>query len=106
MSISSKQGSALYYAYWEAAAAEGGVTDSTPILLWLQGGPGCASTFGALYELGPTLVGTDGQLQQNEYPWNMNAGLLIVDQPVGTGYSKAGSEEDIPSDMLGECSNR
>jgi hypothetical protein len=53
--------SSLYYAYWEASAPPGGrPSDQTPIILWLQGGPGCASSFGALYELGPTVIDSSG----------------------------------------------
>uniref|UniRef100_A0A383V966 Carboxypeptidase n=1 Tax=Tetradesmus obliquus TaxID=3088 RepID=A0A383V966_TETOB len=94
--------SSLYYAYWEAAAPAGGaVDDQTPIILWLQGGPGCASSFGALYELGPTVVDSSGVPTPNPYSFNQAAGLLAIDQPIGTGYSIAGSTEDIPTDMQG-----
>lgn len=98
--ISSKEGSSLYYAYWEASNPS--VDPEKPILLWLQGGPGCASTFGAFYELGPFLV-ADGDPKPKRNPWsfNQNNGLLVIDQPIGTGYSIAGSESAIPSDMLG-----
>lgn len=98
--ISGKADSALYYAYWEAAGAP--QKEITPIVLWLQGGPGCASTFGAFYELGPSLLG-DGNLKPRPNPWSLHKqnGLLVIDQPIGTGYSVAGSESDIPQDMLG-----
>ncbi|WIA07938.1 hypothetical protein OEZ85_007415 [Tetradesmus obliquus] len=94
--------SSLYYAYWEAAEPAGGaVDDQTPIILWLQGGPGCASSFGALYELGPTVVDSSGVPTPNPYSFNQAAGLLVIDQPIGTGYSIAGSTDDIPTDMQG-----
>jgi vitellogenic carboxypeptidase-like protein len=88
--IDRKPGSALFYAYWEAASPTD--AESAPILLWLQGGPGCASTFGAFYELGPLLVSGDpgsGQLQPNNFSWHSSFGLLVIDQPVGEVHSSA-----------------
>lgn len=67
----------------------------------LQGGPGCASTFGAFYELGPSTVSDAGRLAPNRWAWNAGAGLLLLDQPLGTGYSVAAAESHIPADMLG-----
>jgi hypothetical protein len=71
------------------------------LLVWrVQGGPGCASTFGAFYELGPALVhgpclpGKLPETRANPYSWNAQFGLLLVDQPIGTGYSIAGSAGD------------
>lgn len=98
--LSSKEGSSLYYAYWEASTPSP-TSDQQPIVLWLQGGPGCASTFGAFYELGPFLV-TDGSKKLKPNPWSFNRhnGLLVIDQPIGTGYSIAGREADISIDML------
>jgi vitellogenic carboxypeptidase-like protein len=86
--VDRKPGSALYYAYWESANSTAGAADepstaAVPILLWLQGGPGCASTFGAFYELGPFVINDKGKLEPNPYAWNNNFGLLVIDQPVG-----------------------
>ena len=56
-------------------------------MLWVQGGPGCASTGqGALYELGPFRVRPDATLGPNAGAWNETA-VLFLDQPVGTGFS-------------------
>jgi vitellogenic carboxypeptidase-like protein len=83
LAIDSKPGSALYYAYWEAANKTARVDSNSPIVLWLQGGPGCASTFGAFYELGPIVTDEHGKLVENPFAWNRNVGLLIIDQPIG-----------------------
>lgn len=105
--LENKQGSSLYYAYWEAGNTTAPtrsakpIDTNLPILLWLQGGPGCASSFGAFYELGPYVTDDNGKLKPNPFAWNKNFGLLIIDQPIGTGYSIAGSESDIPQDMQG-----
>ena len=56
----------------------------------LQGGPGCASMFGMLYELGPDSVQPDLRLKKNPGAWNFASGLLFMDQPIGTGFSPAG----------------
>lgn len=85
--IDRKPGSSLFYAFWEAASPTD--AESAPILLWLQGGPGCASTFGAFYELGPLLVSGDNssQLQPNNYSWHSSFGLLVIDQPIGEHHA-------------------
>ncbi|CDS13932.1 hypothetical protein LRAMOSA06105 [Lichtheimia ramosa] len=59
-----------------------------PLVLWLNGGPGCSSMLGLLTELGPCLVNQDGSgTTLNEYSWNNNASVIFLDQPLNVGYS-------------------
>eukprot|EP01129_Flabellula_baltica_P008576 TRINITY_DN341_c0_g1_i2.p1 TRINITY_DN341_c0_g1~~TRINITY_DN341_c0_g1_i2.p1 ORF type:complete len:216 (+),score=35.30 TRINITY_DN341_c0_g1_i2:33-650(+) len=58
-----------------------------PVILWLQGGPGCSSLFGAFIENGPSMINKDGSFSKNPYSWNTNATVIYIDSPVGTGYS-------------------
>ncbi|KXJ97469.1 Alpha/Beta hydrolase protein [Microdochium bolleyi] len=58
-----------------------------PVVLWLNGGPGCSSMMGLFMELGPSSVQKDGTLKRNPYAWNNNASVIFIDQPVNTGYS-------------------
>ncbi|CAM0953543.1 unnamed protein product [Alopecurus aequalis] len=84
----------LYHAFYEA-------TDpltpppATPLLLWLQGGPGCSGLVGDLFEFGPYLV-NGASLARNPFAWNRRFGLLFLDSPLGTGFSAAPSVSDIP----------
>ncbi|EFJ43651.1 hypothetical protein VOLCADRAFT_65725 [Volvox carteri f. nagariensis] len=107
-------GSSIYYAYYEAQTNSDDIAEA-PILLWLQaikllspphpplqGGPGCASTFGGFYELGPWSVTDTLGVRRNPGAWNRIFGLLLMDQPVGTGYSRAGNgSSSIPRDEMG-----
>lgn len=96
-------GSAMFYAYYEAQAPPltRNDTDSAgvPILLWMQGGPGCASSFGNFYELGPQRVTPDLSLEPNPGAWNLQFGLLFIDQPIGTGFSVAGGEQLLSDEL-------
>lgn len=61
-----------------------------PLILWLNGGPGCSSSTGLLFELGPCAVANEGRnLTSNPYSWNTNANIIFLDQPVNVGYSYA-----------------
>ncbi|CAM0953545.1 unnamed protein product [Alopecurus aequalis] len=87
----------LYYAFYEATDPLTPPPD-TPLLLWLQGGPGCSGLVGNFFEIGPYLVDTpDGaSLSRNPFAWNRRFGLLFLDSPLGTGFSAAPSVSDIP----------
>ncbi|CAI5519861.1 unnamed protein product [Closterium sp. Naga37s-1] len=71
----------------------------TPIILWLQGGPGCSSMIGNFYELGPYRITESLDIEPNPAPWNRRYGVLFIDNPVGTGFSVAPSDADIPLDQ-------
>lgn len=58
-----------------------------PVVLWLNGGPGCSSLTGMLFELGPATVGPSLKPITNPYSWNNNASVIFLDQPVNVGYS-------------------
>ncbi|CAD6256173.1 unnamed protein product [Miscanthus lutarioriparius] len=68
----SRPARALYYWFQEADRTEVEDPDAAPLLLWLNGGPGCSSIGGgALEELGAFRVHTDGErLLRNEFAWN------------------------------------
>ncbi|KAI8371622.1 Alpha/Beta hydrolase protein [Radiomyces spectabilis] len=76
--------------FWFVESRSSPQTD--PMLLWLNGGPGCSSVTGAWMEIGPCLVteaGNDTML--NPYSWNTMSNVLFLDQPVNTGYSYGSS---------------
>ena len=67
--------------------------ENDPVVLWLNGGPGCASDGGMLFELGPSWINASVLPDFNPYSWNSNASVIFLDQPVGVGYSYAGKED-------------
>ncbi|CAD6211842.1 unnamed protein product [Miscanthus lutarioriparius] len=91
-------GKALFYWFFEATAKP----EEKPLVLWLNGGPGCSSIgFGQSQELGPFLVKKDvTELELNPYAWNQAANLLFLDSPAGVGFSYTNTsfEEDPPGD--------
>lgn len=55
---------------------------SDPVILWLNGGPGCSSSTGLFMELGPCQVAMDGNSTSfNKHSWNERANIIFLDQP-------------------------
>ena len=67
--------------------------ENDPIILWLNGGPGCSSSTGLLFELGPSFIDSKLKPVYNPYSWNTNASVIFLDQPVGVGYSYSNGEQ-------------
>ncbi|CAG86697.2 DEHA2D02244p [Debaryomyces hansenii CBS767] len=67
--------------------------ENDPVILWLNGGPGCSSATGLFFELGPSSINATLQPEYNPYSWNSNASVIFLDQPVGVGYSYTNGEE-------------
>jgi vitellogenic carboxypeptidase-like protein len=97
-------GSAIFYAFYEAQKPISPLSQ-TPLLIWLQGGPGCSSMIGNFYELGPWRVNFHKAksdplaLEPNPGSWNRIFGLLFLDNPIGTGFSISSTPEEIPRDQ-------
>lgn len=67
---------------------------SAPLLLYLQGGPGCSSVYGLLGENGP-FYKTKTKLKRRKYAWTNDYNVLYIDQPVGTGFSYTNSSAGL-----------
>ncbi|WP_442806413.1 S10 family serine carboxypeptidase-like protein [Streptomyces sp. NBC_01317] len=84
--------------------------DETPLLIWLNGGPGASSSAGLFLENGPLRIADDaaGTISVSPDSWNQEAHVLYWDQPVGTGYSYCETpktyvqDEDVLSAMFRE----
>jgi serine carboxypeptidase-like clade 2 len=72
---------------------------SDPIVLWLNGGPGCSSLLGFLEEIGPYAFSEDGKGESNEYTWNKSANIIYLESPSGVGFSPASGSIET-SDLL------
>ncbi|KAG6611658.1 Serine protease family S10 [Phytophthora cinnamomi] len=71
--------------YWHFQADKD--ADKVPLVIWLNGGPGCSSTQGLFLGNSPFKLKDDSTIVKNEHSWHQFANLLFVDQPVGTGMS-------------------
>ncbi|XP_043693972.1 serine carboxypeptidase-like 50 [Telopea speciosissima] len=102
--INSSTSSAIYFAFYEAQRPVFNLSQ-TPLLVWLQGGPGCSSLLGNFFELGPWRLNpkqngnNDPVLESNPGAWNRQFGLLFIDNPIGAGFSIASSPAEIPRDQ-------
>jgi len=68
---------------------------SDPLVLWLNGGPGCSSLGGGwLSELGPWQPNSRGELERNPFAWTQVANVVFLESPAGVGYSYFNASED------------
>ncbi|CAO2820594.1 unnamed protein product [Amaranthus hypochondriacus] len=84
----------LFYWLTEAAVSQ---PFSKPLVLWLNGGPGCSSiAYGASEEIGPFRINKKGSgLYLNKFSWNQEANLLFLETPAGVGFSFSNSQSDL-----------
>ncbi|CAI0452816.1 unnamed protein product [Linum tenue] len=65
----------MFYFFFESRVNN----SNAPVVIWLTGGPGCASELALFYENGPFQIRDDMSLQWNDYGW---------DQEFFKGHSK------------------
>ncbi|XP_028784511.1 serine carboxypeptidase-like 40 [Neltuma alba] len=92
VTVNEEAGRAFYYYFTEAFRNK----QNLPLVLWLNGGPGCSSlAYGAMQELGPFRVNSDGKtLFKNRYSWNHAANVLFLESPAGVGFSYSNKTSD------------
>lgn len=88
--VNNATGSNIFYTLY--GFNNGSINQDAPLIIWLDGGPGCASISGAFSAFGPIRVGSKAKgfpLSPRNLTWNTLGHLLTIDQPVGTGFSNA-----------------
>ncbi|CAN1798581.1 Serine carboxypeptidase-like 28 [Linum perenne] len=95
ITVDPRAGRSLFY--WLTEAPSTARLKLRPLVLWLNGGPGCSSiAYGAFEEVGPFRVQPDGRtLKLNPYAWNKVANLLFLDSPAGVGFSYSNTSSDL-----------
>lgn len=93
VTVNQVSGRALFY--WLTEAVHKPL--SKPLVVWLNGGPGCSSVaYGASEEIGPfRLNKTASGLYLNKFSWNTEANLLFLETPAGVGFSYSNTSSDL-----------
>ncbi|MEQ2192823.1 hypothetical protein XENOCAPTIV_017927 [Xenoophorus captivus] len=124
-------GKGKFLHYWFVTSQRNPAKD--PLVLWLNGGPGCSSLDGFLSENGPfhvsflvanhtacvhgsfkqalellafhSQVNDDGAtLYENKFSWNTIANVLYLESPAGVGYSYSDDHTyDTDDDQVCVC---
>ncbi|EPS68641.1 hypothetical protein M569_06128, partial [Genlisea aurea] len=83
VTVDEKRQRSYFYYFVEAETQP----DSKPLVVWLNGGPGCSSIgAGAFSEHGP-FHPNNNILVKNNYSWNKAANILYLESPAGVGFS-------------------
>ncbi|KAF9561528.1 serine carboxypeptidase [Agrocybe pediades] len=79
--------------------------DKDDVIFWTNGGPGCSSSLGLFFELGPCRIPDANGTVFHPESWNNNANVFFIEQPVGVGFSYAehgeyvGTTEEAAKDV-------
>ena len=90
LTVDASRGRNLFFWYVESQQNP----QSDPLVLWLNGGPGCSSLAGLLGENGPFRPDAQGNLLRNEFSWNRVANVLYLESPAGVGFSYSDNTTD------------
>jgi cathepsin A (carboxypeptidase C) len=94
--LDATEGRKLHYWFIESERSPG----EDPLVLWMNGGPGCSSLAGLLTEQGPWRVNktNNQQLYSNPHRWNQVANVIFLEAPAGVGFSYKDNDEDYSTD--------
>ncbi|MCO5606827.1 hypothetical protein L7F22_061018 [Adiantum nelumboides] len=94
ITVNASAGRALFYWFIEADSHS---AHKKPLILWLNGGPGCSSiAYGAIEEIGPfTVLPNASGLSLKTHAWNKVANLLFLESPAGVGFSYTNTSSDL-----------
>ena len=72
-------------------------SENKPLVLWLNGGPGCSSLDGWANEHGPMTLDDEGHFKLNNYSWHNEANMIYLESPgnVGFSYINSTAKEDL-----------
>ncbi|CAN4101159.1 unnamed protein product [Withania somnifera] len=107
VTIDESRGKKMYYYFVESERNP----SKDPVVLWLNGGPGCSSFDGFVYEHGPfnfELGKANGSLpvlHNNPYSWSKVSSVIYLDSPVGVGFSYSGNQSDYVTGDLKTASD-
>lgn len=92
ITVDEEAGRALFFVFVESSSNP----LSDPLVLWLNGGPGCSSLGGGfLSELGPWFPQPGGRaLQPNPHAWHQAASMLFLETPAFVGFSYSNLSSD------------
>ncbi|CAB78333.1 SERINE CARBOXYPEPTIDASE I PRECURSOR-like protein [Arabidopsis thaliana] len=96
VTIDKEHGKNLWYYFIESEKNP----SKDPVVLWLNGGPGCSSMDGFVYEHGPFNFELPKKnnslplLHLNPYSWSKVSNIIYLDSPVGVGFSYSNNKSD------------
>ncbi|CAD5327734.1 unnamed protein product [Arabidopsis thaliana] len=96
VTIDKEHGKNLWYYFIESEKN----SSKDPVVLWLNGGPGCSSMDGFVYEHGPFNFELPKKnnslplLHLNPYSWSKVSNIIYLDSPVGVGFSYSNNKSD------------
>jgi len=98
----------VFLHYWFIESSSNPKTD--PVLVWLNGGPGCSSLDGLLSELGPLHFNgsvTNGVpvVVDNPYAWTTVANVIFLESPAGVGFSYTKNGSTVTNDEVTSQNN-